>query len=231
MARIASTTAAFITLIATVSAQSKEPPIVQAVRSGNPVLIQQLAADKAELHKLGSQGQTALHEAAARCSLETVQLLVEAGVERLIHDNQNRTAAMIAAECPQSNGMIRMTRLLMTPLSDKGVDERSRWSLQDAAARGDMAVINMLLQMGANVNAVGTAGNRALEIAARKANARLVRTLLDRGADPTLKTSAGTTVVHEAALGGSAEVIQMLLDRARRRCSSAGPSGSRASCR
>lgn len=213
MARLSSATAALLCLTAAISAQNAEPPIIQAVRSGNPVLIQRLSADKSEVHKLGTQGQTALHEAAARCSLETVQLLVKAGVDRQVRDNKQRTAAMIAAECPQSTGLIQMTRALMTPMAGKTVDERWRWSLQDAAARGDMAVVNMLLQLGADVNATGTAGNRAVEIAARKGNAQVVKVLLAHGADVTLRTSAGTTILHEAALGGSAETIELLLEK------------------
>ncbi|MDZ4801738.1 MAG: ankyrin repeat domain-containing protein [Bryobacteraceae bacterium] len=213
MARSPSTTAAFLSLLTHLAAQSPEPPIIQAVRSGNPALIAKTAADKSELHKLGSKGQTALHEAAARCSLETVLLLVDAGVDRGTVDRHNNTAAMIAADCPQNTGMVRMTRALMTPLPNKGVDEEWRWSLQDAAARGDMAVLNMLLQMGADVNTVGTAGNRAIEIAARKGNAKLVRVLLEKGADVSLKTAAGTAILHEAALGGSAEIVGMLLEK------------------
>jgi ankyrin repeat protein len=213
VARIKPTTAALFCLTGYLTAQSPEPPIIQAVRSGNPVLIQQLVTDKKELHKLGTQGQTALHEAARRCHLETVLLLVDSGVDRLIRDNQNRTAAMIAADCPQNTDMLRMTRALMTPAPNRAVEEKFRWSLQDAAARGDMDVLNMLLKLGANVNAVGSEGNRAIEIAARKGNVRFAKALLERGADISLKTSAGTTVLHEAALGGSAQMIQLLLQK------------------
>jgi ankyrin repeat protein len=153
-----------------------------------------------------------LHEAAAKCNLEAAQALVRAGADRLTRDKTNRTAAMIAMNCPE---LVRnqLVRLMLVSLPAKPADETARWSLQDAAARGNAGVVNMLLQMGIDVNAVGSKGNRALEIACRNGNVQVTKTLLDRGADISLKTSSGTTILHEAALGGNSEVIEMLLAR------------------
>jgi ankyrin repeat protein len=187
-----------------------DPPVIEAVRSGNASALRELVSAKGiVLDARGSRRQTALHEAAAKCSLEAAH----AGLDRLIRDDANRTAAMIATNCPVSAGKDQLMRLLMVSLRPTAADETARWSLQDAAARGKIDVLNMLLTLGSDVNAVGTKGNRALEVACRSGNAPVTMKLLDHGADLRLKTNAGTTVLHEAALGGSSEVIDMLLAR------------------
>ncbi len=193
-------------------AASPEPPVIQAVRSGNPAVRQQLIDKKDGIHALGTNGQTALHEAAARCNIYTAQVLVDAGLDRKVRDKQGNTAAMIAADCPPSPDREQLIRVLMAPVpADFANNESMRWSLQDAASRGDRNVLNMLLQMGADVNRVGNNGNRAVEIAARKGDYPTTKLLLERGADAKLKTSAGTTLLHEAALGGSAEVVALII--------------------
>jgi ankyrin repeat protein len=193
---------------------ASDPPVIEAVRSGNTSTLRELVSAKdVVLDARGSGRQTALHEAAAKCSLEAAQILVNAGLDRLIRDDANRTAAMIAMNCPESPGRNQLVRLLMVPLPPKAADETARWSLQDAAARGKISVVKMLLALGSDVNAVGTKGNRALEVACRSGNAPVTMILLDHGADIRLRTDAGTTVLHEAALGGSSEVIDMLLAR------------------
>jgi ankyrin repeat protein len=188
-----------------------EPTIIEVVRSGNIAKLREIVSTQNGLHARGSQNQTALHEAAAKCDVAAAQLLVSAGVDRLIRDDGSRTAAMIAMKCPQSAVANQLVRLLLVPPPQAAVNETARWSLQDAAARGKADVVNMLLKLGADVNAVGTKGNRALEIACRKGNAQVTKILLDYGADVRLRTNAGTTVLHEAALGDSSEVIEMLL--------------------
>jgi ankyrin repeat protein len=188
-----------------------EPTIIEVVRSGNIAKLREIVSTQNGLHARGSQNQTALHEAAAKCDVAAAKLLVSAGVDRLIRDDGNRTAAMIATKCPDSAAANQLIRLLLVPPPQTAVNETVRWSLQDAAARGKADVVNMLLKLGADVNAVGTNGNRALEIACRNGNARVTKILIDHGADVRLRTNAGTTVLHEAALGDSSEVIEMLL--------------------
>jgi ankyrin repeat protein len=191
-----------------------EPPVIQAVRSGNPAVLKQLIDPKEGLQAVGSHGQTALHEAASRCSIWAADMLVKAGLDRQVRDKEGQTAAMVASDCPPSTDRVSLIRVLMAAIPrDAGNQEGSRWSLQDAVARGDLNVASMLLQMGSAVNAVGDQGNRALEIAVRKGNLRATTFLLEHGADVQLKTTAGTTLMHEAALGGSAEIIAVIAGR------------------
>src|SRR5579862_9220373 len=91
------------------------------------------------------------------------------------------------------------------------VSENLPWSLQYAAAHKQPGIISMLLNMGANVNSVGSDGNRALDIACLKGDAESARILLEHGANPNLRNKTGSTPLHDAALNGNKDVIEMLL--------------------
>src|SRR5258706_1630200 len=89
--------------------------------------------------------------------------------------------------------------------------ENFPWSLQYAAAHKQIGVVSMLLSMGANPNALGSEGNRALNVASLKGDAAVVRLLLDHGANPNLRDKAGSTPLHDASLNGNKDVIELLL--------------------
>jgi ankyrin repeat protein len=191
-----------------------EPAVIDAVRSGDLSKLQALVSSQEGMHFLGSQKQTALHEAASKCSVGAAQILLRGGIDRSIRDQQNRTAAMIALNCPASKEKMEFLGLLAPAARVRpDADESAPWSLHDAATRGKANVAEMLLKLGSDVNAVGSKGNRPLEIACRSGHADVAKILLDNGADITLVTSAGATVLHEAALGGSSELVEMILAR------------------
>jgi uncharacterized protein len=89
--------------------------------------------------------------------------------------------------------------------------ETDPWTLQYAAAHGQVSLAEMLLKMGVDVNAMGSNGNRALDIACLKGNAAIVKILVENGADVKLRNTAGTTPLHDAALSGNATVGEILL--------------------
>jgi ankyrin repeat protein len=190
-----------------------EPRLIEVARGSDLLEIKRTLSSTVDVNVRGSHGQSALHEAAIACSLEIARLLIDAGADRSVRDDQMRTPAMLAWKCPDSSGSRDLVRALMMPALTSLQDERNPWTLQDAASHGNVELAAMLLKLGADVNAPGSKDNRALEIACRKPSAPMVRLLLEHGADPSKRTLAGTTVLHEAALGGSGEVIELLLTR------------------
>lgn len=189
-----------------------DPAVIESVRGGNLDELRNLIARKQDVNLRGTQGQTALHEAAVTCNLEAARMLVEAGLDRSALDSAGRTAGELAFTCRDGSRITELVRLLRVPRPNAAVNPNARWTLQGAAARGDASVVDMLLRLGADVNSVNANGDRAIEAACRKGHAPTVGILLSRGADVKLTSSSGTTVLHEAALGGDPRVVELLIE-------------------
>ena len=106
----------------------------------------------------------------------------------------------------------------MTARSKKGDS-----ALADAASRGDLAAARLLLDRGADVNAVDHRGYTPLILAAQhdRDSPELVRLLLARGADVRAQAE-GHTAVTIAERRGETELVRMLREAAK-----SSPAGQR----
>jgi ankyrin repeat protein len=87
-------------------------------------------------------------------------------------------------------------------------------SLQWAAWYGYDEIVSILLDRGADVNAVdGTTGRTALHEAAEHGNLSTVEILLESGAEVDAKDIWGWTPLHRAATQGGRKVVYLLLDK------------------
>ncbi len=175
---------------------SGQTELFEAARAGNLPVLRSLATDKKSVDLRDANGRTALHEAVANCHLEAVQILVDAGWSSTLSDNKNRTPLALASQCPRD--IQAVYQVVLAP----PVKESAPWSLQYAAGRHQASVVSMLLNMRADVNALGSDGNRALDISCLQGDAEVTRLLLEHGADPGLRNKAGGTPLHDAALKG-----------------------------
>ena len=82
-----------------------------------------------------------------------------------------------------------------------------------AAIRGDIETQTVLVDAGADVNALGGFDWTALMIASVKGHTDAVRQLLDRGADPNLRDIYGWTPLMRAVYEGRDSVAQALLEQ------------------
>jgi ankyrin repeat protein len=85
--------------------------------------------------------------------------------------------------------------------------------LWDAVMRGQTDMVTLLLEKGADANAVTPNGSTLLHDAALKGNRDIVAALLASGAKVNCKNAAGGTALHDAALAGSRPVALLLLER------------------
>jgi ankyrin repeat protein len=90
-------------------------------------------------------------------------------------------------------------------------DSNGRTALSWAAERGHEAVVRLLLEKGADVEAKTTFGETALPIAARGGHEAVVRLLLEKGAD--VEANNGWTALHWAAGVGHEAVVRLLLEK------------------
>jgi hypothetical protein len=85
--------------------------------------------------------------------------------------------------------------------------------LLDAAEKGDLALVQSLLEKGADVNAKNGSGATALMLAAGQGHQNVVRLLLDKGADVNAKDGQDTSALMEASKQGLLEIAKLLLGK------------------
>lgn len=197
----------FLGLAAIVAAAGLCPgqtDLFEAARAGDLPKLRLLAADKNNIDLQDTNGRTALHETVAGCHLEAARILIDAGWNRTLTDNQNRPPLTLASQC--SKDTQALFRALLAP-----PPENFPWSLQYAAGHHQVSVVSMLLNLRVDANAPGSEGNRALDISALRGDAQITQLLLEHGADPKLRNKTGATPLHDAALSGNKEVVDLLV--------------------
>jgi ankyrin repeat protein len=101
---------------------------------------------------------------------------------------------------------------------------QTRSEIADAAARGDRAGVQKLIQAKTNVNAPQVDGATALHWAVYREDAEMVDLLIRGGADVTAQNRAGMTPLAMASLYGNTAIIDRLL-KAGADAKSLGPNG------
>ena len=113
------------------------------------------------------------------------------------------------------SGDLDEVRLLLRGGADVNAAQGDGMSaLHWAAERGDMALMEVLLYAGAELEASTRIGHyRPLHIAARNGNVEVVIRLIEAGADINSVTDpSGSTPLHLAALSGNGSVVRELVN-------------------
>ena len=87
--------------------------------------------------------------------------------------------------------------------------------LHCACIKGSKNAVDLLLDLGANINALDKEGNNCLHYAVNSNNANLIKKLLIRGADKTIKNQKSETPLDLAILNNYNEIISILSARNR----------------
>jgi ankyrin repeat protein len=152
----------------------------------------------------------ALLKFAATGREEQIKLLIKRGASLAATDG-SKTPLYKAVERRQINGV----RLLL----DAGADVSTRYPgesatiLNLAVKRSSAALVNLLLNHGADPNANAHGGSPPLHDAARVGSAPIALLLLNAGASVEATDNYGHTAMHRACQVGSVEVMSLLRDR------------------
>lgn len=166
-------------------------------------------------------GKTLLHEAvilpenlnlneeiAIQKRLETMKILLKAGVSPNIQDHMGKTAlhlffdhVNLAKEVVRKYSKIvpQTIRLLQDCGAHLNVEDvNGRTVLHQAAAFGDLETVQVLLELGANVTSQDRDGNTPAHVAANHRNFQVLQYLLDCALHAEFINRHGDTVLHVA---------------------------------
>jgi ankyrin repeat protein len=107
---------------------------------------------------------------------------------------------------------VSLTLLLAKGSDVNAVDHAGNTALH-LAAKSRQAIVQMLLDNGAEIDASANDGRTALINAAESCRPDIVRLLIEKGANIKRKDSLDWSALHYAAFEGSATVVQMLLEK------------------
>jgi ankyrin repeat protein len=195
--------------------------LMYAAYHGLKIVVEGLCANNDNIEAADDAGMTALHYAARNGYLDVVQLLMEHGANELRTDLGGQAVFYHAAAEGQSNVVDFLLKRSAAQNTDsdgakKLVDAREktqdRTALVDAAALGQIDVMNLLLDAGADVNARTNTGNTVLMVAAYNSQEAAVRLLISRGADVTLKDENGFTALRNESLWGPHTMLSFMLE-------------------
>ncbi len=89
----------------------------------------------------------------------------------------------------------------------EGCDQPMYTALEEAALRGHVGMVELLIEAGADVN---LEGHSPLLLATRSGHENVVRLLLDAGADPNVRNHCGHSALDYALAGGYDAIVDLL---------------------
>ena len=177
----------------------------KAVQADDARTIQQLLARGFDANTLSPQGQHGLLIAIREPSLKVAQTLINAPKIDLNLLNTN-------GESPLMLAALKGELDLAEKMVKKGADvNKTGWTpLHYAASNGHVAVIKLLLENYAYIDAESPNGTTPLMMASLYGSPEAVKLLIDEGADPLLKNEQGLTALAFAQRGKRPDAIELL---------------------
>ena len=164
----------------------------------------------AAINTTAPDGKSPLHSAASDGNLHVVKWLVEAGSDVSLTDKEyGRTAFHYAV----LGGHLEVVRYLSNSVTDINLKQtlNGMGPLHLAASTGSVAMIDLLLSLGASMIAQAESGATPLLFAAANGYVKAVEILLTATA-LDVPMNDGRSPLHAAAAGGHHLVIRVLLD-------------------
>lgn len=100
-----------------------------------------------------------------------------------------------------------------TIVAKEAAIEKIEDSLHEAAWKGDLALVQTLLDRGVDVNTKGISQSTAMHIASARGNSAVVLMLLSKGADSDCRTNDGKTPLAYAVMNGHLDVMRILIEQ------------------
>jgi ankyrin repeat protein len=176
-----------------------------AIKQDNPTKLQALLARGFDANTPDPKGQHGLYLALSEPSLKAAQVLInwpKTDVNRL--NAKGESPLMLAALKGQQD--------LAAQLIKRGADvNKTGWTaLHYAASSGQLAIISLLIEHSAYIDAESPNGTTPLMMAAMYGSPEAVKLLLQEGADPQLKNQQGLTALQFAQRANRSDSAQAI---------------------
>jgi ankyrin repeat protein len=183
-----------------------------AIQRDEPAALQELLERGFDPNTIDPKGRTGLDLALAQPSPKVAKVLLDwpkTDVNRL--NAQGESPLMMAA----LKGQLEIARQLIT--KDADVNKTGWAPLHYAATNGHLAMMKLLLDHYAYIDAESPNGTTPLMMAALYGSAEAVKLLLEAGADPLLKNQQGLNAIDFARRASRNEAISLITEAIRRR--------------
>ena len=165
----------------------------KAVKWDDAKAVQQLLARGFDANTIDASGQTGLLIAIREPSPKVARVLVDSPkIDLNALNTQGESPLMLAA----LKGQLELVNQMLK--KDADVNKTNWTPLHYAATTGQLAVIRLLIENHAYIDAESPNGSTPLMLASMYGTPEAVKLLLDEGADPTLKNQQGLTALQFA---------------------------------
>ena len=181
----------------------------KAIKEDNPVVLSNLMNRGFDVNTISPQGEYALILAFREPRLKAARVLIGwPNLNAEVRSAQDESPLMLAA----LHGLLAECQGLI----ERGADvNKPGWApLHYAATNGHLAVMQLLIDENAYLDAESPNGSTPLMMAAHYGTPSAVKLLLESGADPTLKNNLGLTAIdfaHQANRLESAAIISAFI--------------------
>lgn len=185
-------------------------PLHHAAERGLVGCVAVLIEHGADVQTTDNSGFSPLLWAIVARQEDIVDQLLSMGADANSLSADGRSAIAWAARM----GQVSIARLLL----DRGASmhdalNRQRTTpLEEAAASGNLHIVELLIRRGADPNHRDRDGWSAIHWAAEEGHQEIVSFLLNHGANPNAVSSYGTSPLHCAANGGNPAIVSLLLN-------------------
>ena len=176
-----------------------------AIKQDNAPVIQNLLQRGFDPNTVDPNGQTGLFIALREPSLKSAEVLIDWPKTNVNALNSKGESALMLA-------VLKDHQALAEKLIKKGADvNKTGWTpLHYAATHGHLALISLLLENNAYIDAESPNGTTPLMMAAMYGTPEAVKLLLQEGADPQLKNQQGLTAVQFAQRGNRPDAVEAI---------------------